>query len=374
MLASIQFYPPEIDIAIQYEISTTILSLTRYFQKFNYTHTVDDVMQVAYEHACTHYDPNKGELVPYIKKLAQNLSKSKEKYKSVQYLDTYMGNGIEETGIEEVASSSCLSYTVAYNEGLGYNLQQEVIELALDYMTDFVRFARAFRTLNTSTLRLKDAFKKSVNKLCVRYGDAGLVTKEITDLYNTYEEDFLWFLELAEGAEDIGTWTEKRDKKLRVTRSYIRLKGKDTLGDFDADYDEYVLVGSLVPTQKRVLKVDFEDVWEHMCDKLDSDETNECVFVLGNNRLVRTYANGVMEELNIDLYKVYDIVREEIATNILRDLGGVLLHLGSKSVYLLVKATDTPYTIPKKVIKGYEIEFKITDITEDLLVEEEDKS
>ncbi len=371
MLASIKFFPQGADIAMQYEISQTIMGLKNYFRKFNYDNTSDEVMQQAFEHACKHYDPTIGSLSPYIKKLAQTLSKNKDKVSSVEYMDCYMTSKTDSGCLEAVTFVDFYADEVVIDDNLSYNLRQDIVELALGYMEDFSKFVKSFRTLNTSTLRLKEYFKRNVHKLCSRYGDASLVTKEMTALYEEYEEDFIWFLELELGEEDVGKWVEKNDRNLRVSRSRIRLVSKDNVPNFDADYDEYILEGNLVPTQKRVLKVDFEQVWEDMCDKLDSDETNECVFIIGNNRLVRTYANGIMEELNIDLYKVYDIIREEIATNILKDLGGHLLHLGSKSVYLLVNTSHTPYEIPKRIIKGYEIGFQITDITEELLVEED---
>lgn len=104
------------------------------------------------------------------------------------------------------------------------------------------------------------------------------------------------------------------------------------------------------------------DLWDRLCDLIDSYETNECKFIMGDNFIVRTLG-GSYSILNTDLYNFYDLIRSEIVTNILYDTNSKLLNVGTECIYILASAN---ITLPKRIVKGIPIEFDIEDITDTL--------
>ena len=85
---------------------------------------------------------------------------------------------------------------------------------------------------------------------------------------------------------------------------------------------------------KRILKVTYFDAWLYLCDKIDSNQTNELKLILGDNFLIKTLG-GSLSIVNPVLYNIYELLKAEFLTNILYETSGRLLCTGTKSVYIL---------------------------------------
>ena len=77
--------------------------------------------------------------------------------------------------------------------------------------------------------------------------------------------------------------------------------------------------------------------------------------------MIRTLG-GSESIVNTDLFGVYDLLRLEILTNVLRDTNTRVLNIGSSWFYLL---GDEQYMkIPCRVVQGVSIELDFEDITD----------
>ena len=131
----------------------------------------------------------------------------------------------------------------------------------------------------------------------------------------------------------------------------------------DADIEDWYVRGKL--SGKRIIKVPYADVWNVMCDLVDSNETNELKFVIDDYYIIKTFG-GSYSILNPSLYNIYDLVRTEIITNILKDTGGRLINTGSECVYVLCDKSGIAELNNLRKVRGYEIKFSCVDITDSL--------
>jgi hypothetical protein len=179
-----------------------------------------------------------------------------------------------------------------------------------------------------------------------------------------YKDDFEWFLGLN---VDEG-WKEPDFVLINNSQSKrIRLVNPNTNEDVrDADMDDYVLAGKLGEgtSRKKIIKVNYIELWEYFCDLVDDSETNELKFVVGNTYICRTFG-GSLSIINPDLYNMYDVVRMEILTNILQDTYGRILNVGSECMYLVCNSTMTNTKLTRTV-HGHDIELIYEDITDRL--------
>ena len=130
----------------------------------------------------------------------------------------------------------------------------------------------------------------------------------------------------------------------------------------DADIEDWTINGNL--NKKRVVKVSYSELWNRICDLVDSDDTNEVKFIIDNRYIIRTLG-GSLSIINPNLYNAYDLVRDEILTNVLSDLNGRVLNVGSENFYLLF---DDGFEdkIRERTVLGIPIELSYSDITDSI--------
>ena len=364
VLQSFSFMPKEIDIAFYYDIWNEIQKLKWYFYKFAGANA-DEAMQRTLYHTLLHFNSEKGNLSSYVKKLAREITKENSRLVLVDFLENTLSDSDTEeenlkssvdTGSINDFSSQLIEEIEACEDRRG-----EIVNLALEFMDKFILLCDALIKHDTSTRYYPEIFIKSclsISKKCSSFN------RQCLDLYMEYVDDFKWFLELEERQED---WKEPDFVMIRNSYSK-RIKLVDENGNEveDADLTPFRLQGKLGEgtNKKRVIKVKYVDLWEYFCDLIDDTETNELKFVIDNSYIIRTFG-GSLSVLNTDLYSEYDLVRNEILTNVLFDTGGRILNVGSECFYLVCNS-NMEKTSLERCVHDYPISIEYIDITDSL--------
>ena len=365
VLNSFSFMPKEIDIAFYYEINNEIQKLKWYFYKFAGANA-DEAMQRTLHHTLLHFNADKGNLSAYIKKLAREITKENGRIILVDFLEqTLSDNEDDDISDSSIDIGNVADFSSSLIDELEFNedKRDDVINLALEFMDKFMLLCEALIKHDTSTKYYPDIFIKNclaINRKCLNFNYLCL------DVYMEYKDDFEWFLSLGDGDDD---WKESDFVLINNSQSKrIRLINPDTKEDVeDADVDTYILRGKLGigDSRKKVIRVNYLDLWEYFCDLIDDSETNEIKFVINNSYICRTFG-GSLSVLNPDLYNMYDVVRMEILTNILQDTFGRILNIGSECIYLVCNANMNKTELVRDV-HGHHIELKYEDITDNLV-------
>lgn len=365
ILRSYAFMPPEVDIAFYYEIWNEINNLKWYFYKFAGANAEEAIEKTLF-HTLTHFNAEKGNLSAYVKKLAREITKENSKLVFVDFLEQTLPDDDDGgESVQQVTGGSVRDFSddVAEAMELAEDRRQEVVCLALEFMDKFMLLCDALKRRDTSTRYFPDVFIKScmsISKRCLNFNQLCF------DVYEEYGDDFQWFLELGQRSEN---WREadfmmirnSASKRLRLVRPYTNEDVED------ADIDPFVVQGKLGDgaARKKVIKVSYYEIWNLMCDLIDSRETNEIKFVIGDDYIIRTFA-GSLSGLNTDLFNMYDLVRSEILTNVLLDTGGRILAIGSENFYLVCNATMDK-TCMERTVHDYSFRLEYTDITDSIL-------
>jgi hypothetical protein len=178
-----------------------------------------------------------------------------------------------------------------------------------------------------------------------------------------YGDDFKWFLEI--GAKD-ENWKEADFILIRnsYSKRFKFLNKVTGLDVKDADIEDFTFQGKLDSgvTRKKVIKVPYYELWDYFCNLIDDTETNEMKFVIGDSYIIRTFG-GSLSVLNSNLFNIYDIVRNEILTNVLQDTGGRIINVGSENIYLLCNHTMNKEQM-QRTVHGYTFSLDYIDITD----------
>lgn len=357
MLRSFAFIKKDISPKLYYETWNEIQKWKYYFYKFAGTNA-EEAMHLTLVHTLTHYD-GVGNLSAYIKKLAREIAKENGKVVPVDFMEQTLADSDEDMEVSvRVNTGKAPSFENAVVNEMTVKYDKVDIQiLALEFLDKFVLLCDSLRNHDTTTKYYPEIFINTCLELSDKYEDFNNLCLE---LFDEYQDDIEWFLGLDENIED---WKETDFSLIRNSISKrVLLMDEDTEEPCkDADTESIYLKGSL--KGRKIYRINYYDVWDRLCDLVDAYETNECKFIIGDNYVLRTLG-GSFSVLNTDLYNFYDLVRNEIVTNILYLTNSKLLNVGSRCVYIL--STDT-IEIPKKVIKGITIEFEIEDITESLV-------
>lgn len=346
--------------------------------KFNGIDRYEEAMQKATYHTMYHFDNSKGELSDYLKKLARVISKNNDKSIPVDFLeDTLSDDNLDNFDDTDNSSTesklqsgkvSDFSNEVCERLSPETNIRNDIVELALGFMDKFLVFCDALKRHDTTTVYYPDAFIKTGLRLS-KISDN--FTQECIDLYDEFKEDFEWFLELMETEEEKlkNSPNEKRWKEAdylliqQCQSKRVTLISSSTGALVkDADIEDWTINGNL--NKKRVVKVSYSELWNRICDLVDSDDTNEVKFIIDNRYIIRTLG-GSLSIINPNLYNAYDLVRDEILTNVLSDLNGRVLNVGSENFYLLC---DDGFEdkIRERTVLGIPIELSYSDITDSI--------
>lgn len=356
--------PPPIDISFYYEVWKEINNLRWYFYKFAGVNA-DEAMERTLFHTLTHFNSEKGSLSAYVKKLAREITKDNSKLIFVDFLEQTLSDVNDDDSPEgqtKVIGGSVHDFSdeVADAMELAEDRRMEVVRLALEFMDKFMLLVDALQRRDTSTRYFPDVFIKScmsISRRCLNFNQLCF------DVFEEYGDDFKWFLELGQRSEN---WRESDFMMIRNSNSRrMKLVSPYTGLDIeDADVDKYVMQGKLGEgsARKKIIKVGYYDAWSLMCDLIDSEDTNEIKFIIGDSYVIRTFA-GSLSGLNTDLFNMYNLVRSEILTNVLIDTGGRILNIGSENFYLLCNPTMNKQFLERDV-HGYKLRFDYEDITD----------
>lgn len=359
--------PKEIDIAFYYEIYEEIQNLKWYFYKFAGVHA-EEAMQKTIYHTLMHFNAEKGNLSAYVKKLAREITKENSRLVLVDFLEQTLSDDEDEqvgTSGVDVGNISDFSSSLIEELDMSESRYNDVINLALEFMDKFLMLCEALIKHDTSTKYYPDVFIKNclkINKRCNNFN------KLCLDVYMEHKDDFEWFVSLDED-DDEGAW--KEPDFVLIGNSYSKrikfVNSKTGLDVVNADIEPFELTGKLGTgnTRKRIIRINYNDLWEYFCDLIDDTDTNELKFVIGDSYICKTFG-GSLSVLNPDLYNMYDIVRMEILTNILQDTYGRILNVGSECIYLICNSTMNK-TCLDRLVHNYPIHLEYEDIT-DLLV------
>lgn len=364
MLKSFDFMAKDVDLTFYYKVSKQISSLRWYFYKFAGVNA-DEAMQKTFLHTIVHFNSERGDLPAYVKKLAREITKDNGKLVLVDFLqDTLTIDGVEEECKPSVDVGSIQDFSDTLVEEYDRNESKftDIGNIALEYMDKFVLLCEELISHDTSTKYFPEPFKNACLRISSRCDNFnGLCLS----LYDRYGEEMKAFLELG---TTVKGWKESDFLQVSTSVSKrIKLVNTETgLEVEDADLEDFVVHGRLGTgvAKKKVIRVYYEEVWEHMCEMLDATETNEVKFIIGDSYIVRTFG-GSLSILNPDLYNEYDVVRMEILTNILLDTGGRLLNIGSKNAYLVCNSNMDKSCLERDVL-GYRIYLPYTDITSEI--------
>lgn len=343
-------------------------------EKLNgYFHSVckqeaEDVKIYVFEHAIKHYSPEKGNLNAYLRKLTQTALKPDSKYVS---LDTVIVDATIEEGAQryqDYLGGHTERLDVQVEESmLGYGEKfEKVASLALGNMRYFIMYAKQVIDKDTTSNYFPDAFKKETYR-CFKFCKEDfhpLVLK----IYNDHRLGFEKFMEDAPYERNQAYKELDIDLIQKSTSRRIVLyeKGTDNLCT-DPDTCEWEVCGSL--GQHRIIKVPYRELLDMLCDLIDEDGCNAIKYTLGETYIFRTLG-GSLTLTNLSLFSMYNIVENEILTNMIYDYNARILAKGSQCVYLLQNAYDDgSYREPvDRVIRGIELKFRYTDVTPDTTI------
>lgn len=317
----------------------------------------DEAMQTALMHSLKHFDENKGSLQGYIKALAKSLSYSDNRFICVDFLEQTVdeNEGIEEKKSSYIKHKSDFSEEIIDELYLSEDRTPEVIDLALGNMDKFLVLCKAMEVKDSSTVYYSDVFIKTcldLFKRCKNFNEVCL------ELYREYGKEMEVFLNLDKN--NIGTWYEA-DYTFLNSRKSRRIILVNSQGDEieDADLEEFFIKGKL--KDKKIVRVRYKEIYESLLDLVDSPCTNEIKFVMQDRYIIKTLG-GSLSICSPKLYNIYDLVQDEILTNLLRDMrNSSILNVGSECMYFLCRP-DYELEIPKRIIRGIPLEFEVEEV------------
>lgn len=339
-----------------FEVWREIEKNKRYFLKYC-GDDADEAMQRVLIHTLTHYNPDKGSLKYYILALAKNILRRNNKICFVDFLEQTVQEDMEEVNIsgsnknKGVMSENVSDFAddLVNDIYLSEDRYSDVAELALLQMDMFLMLCDALINRDSSTRYYSDSFIKSCLKISKKCNNFNELCLRIYYEYNIEMKDFL-----SKDMDKYGTWKEA-DFVYIGKRTSKRVILVDNYGNTitDADKEYFSIKGNI--SGKKIVKVGYNSIYEKILSLVDSDNTNCMKFFIGNQYIVRTLG-GSHSIINPPLYNIYDLVLAEIVTNLLRDIDGILLCVGSENLYCLCNENKN-IAIPDRRVRGIDLHF-----------------
>jgi hypothetical protein len=369
MLKSVSYMQTAtVDISLLCNIWAEIESLHRYFYKFAGTEAHEAEQQVLL-HALTHYKADKGNIKSYIKKLSREILKDNGKTVAVDFMEDTLGDGDEVLKVSDQLLSNVQHSTFNdFSEDIVTKIdaenhrKREITEYALMSIDRFLILCEAILRRDTTTTYYPENFIKETLKLSGKYQNFNDLC---INIYNSFGEEMKWFLDIEKNT--VNSWKEAdfNLNKNKVSKRVRFINTKTGEPVLDADIEEYRLeTGTKSSTDKHIYKIEYATLWNRLCDLVDDEDTNELKFIIDKSYIIRTLGGSF--QLNADLYNMYDLIRNEIVTNILLDTNCRLINVGSECIYLLQEGNGT-INIPNRTIKGIEVNFSVEDITDTII-------
>lgn len=358
-MKSFAYSEDDFDSSLCYQIWYEVERLRMYFYKFCDSNA-DEAMQLVLMHAMSHYNPNKGDLIPYIKTLAREITKDNGRTVACDFLEQTVTENSDERGIKNnLGEVADISDEVVEQIILSSSRREEIAELALQFMNFFMLLCQSLINRDTSTVYFPDIFISECLSLSKKSRN---FNQECLSLYSEFKDEFDKFLNY--GVSDIGTWRET-DCDLIAKNGSKRIKIVNMDGSLCKDpdaVDKWSISGNL--NGKHIVKVSYYEQWDKMCDMIDEDGINAMKFTIDYSYIIRTLG-GSLSVINPSLFNEYELCKMEILTNLLYDTGGRYLSVGSKCMYFLVDISQKQpcIKIPNRIIKGVQLNFEAIDVT-----------
>lgn len=327
-----------LDAELCSEILIVIKQLKYYFIKFN-KGRYEEAMQRTLYHALEHYNEMSGDLTPYIKSLARDILKEYDKCLPYENIELY---------VNDVETVDDIAETAISNTFVGAVDKQEVVSIALAYTGYFLTLCESILKQDVKAVYFPKEFKSE----CLRVvGKNGKQFNDICiELYREYGDSMRNFLSVTSTFSD--KWVEADYARVDECVS----KRVKLTGDLDRGTNLKV-IGKL--SGKKVVRVQYRDVLDYMCDLIDEDGVSNMMrFNIGEDYIIRTLG-GSLSVVNPSLFNMYELCKTEILTNILYDTGGRLLGTGYDYFYLLVRKE---VNIPERTFGNITIFFEVEEI------------
>ena len=368
MLRSYSYMDSGLDIAFFYEAWEEVNKLKWYFYKFAGTHA-DEVMQATVMHVLSHFNPEKGSINTYVKRLARDMSRYNSKTIPVDFMEQTVSKdknvekeevkaNIDTGRVNDFSDELCDEYELRIDR------KTDVVNVALEFMDKFIMLCEALIAHNTSTKYYPEPFVKQcmrINSKCLNFNALCL------EVYKQYGSKMQEFINLETSSDwfeaDYPLLNNSYTKKVKLINVYTH----DEVDDADTEvWKVFGKVGTSA-SPKRIIRTRYYELWETLCDLIDAKETNQLKFIIDNSYVIYTLG-GSLSILNPDLYSMYDLVRSEILTNIVRFTGGKILSVGSEYIYLIcpseLNITERKLDVN---LRDIQYEFNFEDITDTIL-------
>lgn len=306
-----------LDAELCQEIVYTVNNLKYYFVKFNKAR-YKEAMHRTIQHALEHYDEFSGSLVPYVKSLARTILKDYNK-KVTPVEDTEPYNSVHTPDFADEIIELMQDNSID---------EESVSELALTYMSYFLNMCVSILKEDISPMYFPKEFKLACLKLSrnnpVQFNQIAL------EIYREHATSMREFIDMQESFDK--TWVEA-DYSLIQKETSKRVKLYSTTKNLDRG--TLKIKGKY--SNKKLVRVYYRDILEYLCDLVDEEENNILRYNIGDSYIIRTLG-GSISVVNVPLFNMYDLIRDEILTNIITCIKGKYLGAGSEYFYFLTGA------------------------------------
>lgn len=363
MFNSFSFMGKDVEPDFYYRLTTEVSKLKFYFYKFAGV-KAEEAMQKTIMHTLTHFNGNYNSLAPYVKKLAREITKDNGRLVFVDFLEQTLSD--DYTDFEESRANTPTTVINDFSGGvvdlidLERDDGSEIISLALAFMPKFMTMCESIINRDTTDMYYPDIYIKECLKLSHKFPNFNALC---VNLYLRHKDG----MEAFSNTEGEGNVWKETDYLLinQNLSKRIKLRNKKTKElVVDADLEDFYIDGKLDGKQgiKTIMRVKYEDLWEQLCDLVDAKESNVMKYIIGDHFIIKTLG-GSLSIVNPDLYNIYDLIRTEILTNVIKNTYGRILNVGSSCIYLLF-SENCKREIPPISIKGIDINLELEDITD----------
>lgn len=327
-----------LDAELCREIICTVDGLKYYFVKFNKA-KYNEAMHRAVHHALSHYDESSGQLIPYIKSLARTILKD--------YNNKIMP--VEDTEIHTTEHTPDITDEVLEMFESTEIDVDGVAELALTYMNYFLTMCVSILKEDVSPVYFPKEFKLACLKLAKN--NPQQFNQVVLELYREHATSMKEFISIKDKFDK--NWVEADYSLIqKETSRRVRLYSDTN----NLDRGKLKISGRY--TNKRIIKVYYRDILEYLCDLVDSEENNILRYNIGDNYIIRTLG-GSVSVVNVPLFNMYDLIRDEILTNAINSVKGKFLGAGSEYFYFL---TGNELDMTPKVFGSLRITFEYEEV------------
>jgi len=318
--------------------------------------SADTLMGVLFVHAMEHFDPAKGDIRAYVVALSKNIWKNRHKEVFSDETDFLFLASADKQGSK--ASADGVAHSVIDCRGLDDDIankmeleegkSSKIAELALVYTNFFILLCESLITKNSTTKYFPDNFIKE----CLRLSKVCNFNRDCLLLYDRYKDDLTNFL-----AQDIkqGVSWREADYTMISSRVCKRASLESASGEeiFDLDLQPLIVKGNI--KGKSVIRIKYSDILNSMADLIESDGINAMRFTIDGTYITKTLG-GSLSTINPNLFNIYDLCKDEILSNMLRETEGRYLGSGSSYMYFLI---DEVKPIKSRTVKGVDMKFEV---------------